>query len=360
VTDSRIPKNFRPSTPSSLEPFNLERDYLTFIAKKDYWINIMGEEAYSAQCNAFKKALNEKQIRIRKRSDDEPYIDKVKGMLLGHLSGEALGVPLESQGSDPSFSHKAVVGGHNWCPGESTEDGDLMICVLKALQNIENFNLTELRESIIEWYVKKPKDVGITNRESIERMINSKTWFGGDNAPKDKQDNGSLMRVAPIAILECREEAINHYIEDQARLTHGSEVCINADRIFIKALKAALTGANQKELFDLIHQAAIKIEPSIASSFRLGSTKHWKNLNASGWVLHTYEVLGWSLNNCASYEEAVIQAVHIGDDACTNGAIVGATFGALYGLQSIPKQWLNSLERYNDIENEIKRIFFRE
>jgi ADP-ribosyl-[dinitrogen reductase] hydrolase len=44
-----------------------------------------------------------------------------------------------------------------------------------------------------------------------------------------------------------------------------------------------------------------------------------------------------------SFEEALVQAVNLGNDADTTGAVTGAIAGALYGLQSIPHRWRDAL-----------------
>ena len=40
-----------------------------------------------------------------------------------------------------------------------------------------------------------------------------------------------------------------------------------------------------------------------------------------------------------TFEEAVLAAVNLGDDADTNGAIAGQLAGAVYGLEAIPRRW---------------------
>ncbi len=44
-----------------------------------------------------------------------------------------------------------------------------------------------------------------------------------------------------------------------------------------------------------------------------------------------------------SFEEAVVLAVNLGDDADTVGAVTGQLAGALYGLGGIPERWLQPI-----------------
>ena len=54
---------------------------------------------------------------------------------------------------------------------------------------------------------------------------------------------------------------------------------------------------------------------------------------------HTYEAAWWCLQNTSSFEEAVIEAVNLGGDADTIGAVTGQIAGRLYGETGIP-DWM--------------------
>ncbi len=44
-----------------------------------------------------------------------------------------------------------------------------------------------------------------------------------------------------------------------------------------------------------------------------------------------------------NFEDALILAVNLGDDADTVGAVTGQLAGALYGATAIPKRWTTQL-----------------
>jgi len=60
--------------------------------------------------------------------------------------------------------------------------------------------------------------------------------------------------------------------------------------------------------------------------------------------------------NSKSYEETVLKAVNLGDDADTTGAVVGGIAGIYYGLVSIPKCWINTVARKDDIIDLARRF----
>ena len=51
-----------------------------------------------------------------------------------------------------------------------------------------------------------------------------------------------------------------------------------------------------------------------------------------------------------SFEEAVTEVVNLGGDTDTAGAILGAMAGAYYGVDAIPKRWLDGLQNRDGIE----------
>ncbi len=56
------------------------------------------------------------------------------------------------------------------------------------------------------------------------------------------------------------------------------------------------------------------------------------------------------LYRTASFEEAILLAANLGDDADTVAAVTGQLAGAHYGASRIPERWLERLYRRADIE----------
>ena len=61
-----------------------------------------------------------------------------------------------------------------------------------------------------------------------------------------------------------------------------------------------------------------------------------------------------SIATTGSFEEAVIEAVNLGGDADTNGAITGGLAGAWYGYDAIPEAWIAALTR--DVRETLDRL----
>jgi ADP-ribosyl-[dinitrogen reductase] hydrolase len=274
-------------------------------------------------------------------------------MLLGLHTGDSLGAPLEFGPSLPDLSHRSMTGGgsFDWRPGQATDDTDLALLVLKAIKGKSSFDLAALRKSLVEYLDAEPVDIGNTTASAIGRLKNGEAFGGTEN--EDEQGNGSLMRVAPLALLDLPDAEIISVIEQQARLTHAHINCLVADRCFVRALKASLNGAQLNEVRAVLLNSVLDFGP-FAEHLTGAESTDWDELPNSGWVVHSLHVLIWSLFNCESFEDALVKVVNLGGDADTNGAICGALWGAIEGVDAIPQSWLAALERREHFEELLK------
>jgi hypothetical protein len=112
--------------------------------------------------------------------------------------------------------------------------------------------------------------------------------------------------------------------------THASDQCRSACRYLAAVLAALIRGEDRavvlspdweplrvlheiKPLHPLIHEVAM-------GSFR---DKQPPAIEGWGWVVKNLEASLWAFYNSDTFEEAVLQAVNLGDDADTTGAICG-------------------------------------
>ena len=69
------------------------------------------------------------------------------------------------------------------------------------------------------------------------------------------------------------------------------------------------------------------------------STREPPAVRGGGYVIDALEAALWALRTTASFEDGVLAAVNLGDDADTTAAIYGQLAGAIYGLEGIPAHW---------------------
>ena len=74
-----------------------------------------------------------------------------------------------------------------------------------------------------------------------------------------------------------------------------------------------------------------------------------QNINSSGYVIDTLEASIWCVLTTKSYKEATLKAVNLGHDTDTTGAVTGGLAALIYGIETIPTEWLEVLARKEDI-----------
>lgn len=82
------------------------------------------------------------------------------------------------------------------------------------------------------------------------------------------------------------------------------------------------------------------IEAICRGSWR-GKARH--EVQASGYVAHSLEASLWSIGRSGTFQQAVLTAANLGEDADTTAAITGQLAGAAWGASAIPGEWRERL-----------------
>lgn len=273
--------------------------------------------------------------------------NKYLGILLGLHCGDSLGATLEFGEANVTPSHTEIIGGgpFNWKAGDATDDTDLMMVVLRSVVS-GKFDEKTCIDGFIQWYNTNPKDIGSSTRWGIEQLIQGRRPVAKENA----QGNGSIMRVAPLALISNINQK---EIEAQCSLTHPHPNCILSDFIFINILQMALNNSSKQEIFN---QALVlsKQNPRLHQKIQNIPSTKWDQLSTSGFVFDTLCCAIWALYHGSSFEESIVLVVNRGDDSDSNGAVAGALCGAFYGANEIPSRWITKLQYKNEISVLIK------
>jgi hypothetical protein len=191
----------------------------------------------------------------------------------------------------------------------------------------------------------------------VYRFIADGNPSAGSDAP-DAAGNGSLVRLAPLAILYPGDaKAARFEARKQSRTTHAAQECLDACALFVSQLVDALTGADKEA-------ATGPRVMSLTAHLLFISGGDWKTktreqIHSSGCVVHTMEAALWSVWQTDNFRDAVLTAANLGDDADSVAAVAGQLAGALYGASGIPKEWLAKLAWRDKIEALANALFER-
>jgi ADP-ribosyl-[dinitrogen reductase] hydrolase len=279
-------------------------------------------------------------------------LDRHRGCLLGLACGDAVGTTVEfkPRGSFPPVTDMVGGGPFGLPVGAWTDDTSMALCLATSLVERGGFDPIDQLERYVRWrdhgYLSSTGhcfDIGITINQALSRFQTERTpWCGPTDARS--AGNGCLMRLAPVPMMFHRDPAATAFWSgESARTTHGAPECVEASQLMGRMLGAALNGASADET--LFGHSAVKYRMPRVKAIASGefSNKSRDQVSGSGYVIHCLEAAAWCVHNSASFEEAVLLAVNLGDDADTTGAVAGQLAGALYGVSAIPTHWLRHL-----------------
>jgi ADP-ribosyl-[dinitrogen reductase] hydrolase len=283
--------------------------------------------------------------------------DRYRGALLGLACGDAVGTSVEfmPRGSFAPVTDMLGGGPFSLAPGKWTDDTSMALCLAESLIVKRGFDPRDQMTRYANWYewgywssTGTCFDIGMTTKAAIHAFLRTGEPFSGSTAP-DTAGNGSLMRLAPIAMYFASDEVLVQEMAARSSMTtHAAPECLDACRLFSVALSRALRACPKDEVLDLsdLPLASSKVKRLAAGEFQ---TKDRTEISGSGYVVESLEAALWCFAKHHNFRATVLEAVNLGDDADTTAAIVGQLAGAYYGVSGIPAQWLTRLHLASEI-----------
>lgn len=275
--------------------------------------------------------------------------DRALGAYLGFAVGDALGATVEFM-TPGEIAHKwgfhvRMVGG-GWLklkPGQVTDDTEMALCVGRAIITSGGWDLKLLCDEFATWLRNVPVDVGNTCRRGIRRYIVD----GSMATPPNEGDagNGACMRNLPVALATlCDEARLREWTLEQCHITHNHPLSDDATLALSRMVQRLVLGGG---FLDCREEARALVAKHPQFRFdRYRGTCSAYIVDTVRTVLHHY-FLADSVRSC------IADTVNKGGDADTAGALAGMLAGATYGARSIPKAWLNRLDK--TVTEEIRR-----
>ena len=285
--------------------------------------------------------------------------ERFAGCLFGLATGDALGTSVEFSPPGSFTPLSDIVGGGPFGlkPGQWTDDTSMALCLAESLVERQGFDARDQMERYIRWYrsgylssTGSCFDIGSTTRTALLRFERTREPFSGSTDP-NSAGNGSLMRLAPVAMLYFNDpaEAIERSGES-SRTTHRAQAALDACRYFGGLLAGALSGESKKTLLSagyapLIdywkrHPLVPEIEEIALGSFKM---RQPPQIRGGGYVVQTLEAALWAFYLSVDFRSGCLLAANLGEDADTTAAVYGQIAGAYYGVQDIPERWRSVL-----------------
>ncbi|WP_294157643.1 ADP-ribosylglycohydrolase family protein [uncultured Selenomonas sp.] len=311
-------------------------------------------------------------------------VNRIKGLLLGHAVGDALGLPVEFSSREELKKHPVTEmrghGTYDMPAGAWSDDTSMTLCLLDAITHDFRGDYRGLMERFVRWKYEgafTPTgvafDIGLGTRKAIARFEHGTDPLECGGNDEMDNGNGALMRIAPLIPYVFVQfgsrlpDGAMELVHDVAALTHRHPRSLIACGIYACIGVQLLRGRSPRKAVWIGYRHAREYYRAAGDAFR----KEWKaydrlrdndafaalpeqDIRSSGYVVDTLEAVIWCLLTTSSYESCVERAVNLGEDTDTVGAIAGGLAGLAYGYDSIPKRWLKVLLEREELLKQVR------
>lgn len=301
-----------------------------------------------------------------------------KDILFGIAVGDALGVPVEFK-SRESIAQKPIVdmigyGTYNLPAGTFSDDSSLAFCLAEALT--QGFSLQTIGNNFVAWLNNNfwtargnVFDVGIATSQAIRRIQNGCNPELAGGMDISDNGNGSLMRILPLLVYTKDKHVSERFqiTKQVSSITHQHIRSVIACFYYLEFARQIINGIDkfqiyknlQTEVSDYLNTLfIIPSEIKLFERLLIGNIYDLtdSDIFSSGYVLHTLEASIWCLLTTDNFKDATLNAVNLGEDTDTTGAVTGGLAGLLYGFETIPKSWTQQIARKEEIEDLANRL----
>ncbi len=286
------------------------------------------------------------------------------GCLVGCAVGDALGAPYEGYWGHQLPGRKALLRGfaevEGYPRGQYTDDTQLTLATVESIVRQRDLAPADIARSIASlWKNHSVVGPGGSCTFAANAFLKTRDWTTC-GAPVGQAGNGTAMRTAVLGLYFLRDsERLPAAVADVSRITHQDPRSVAGGIAIAKAaqLLATLDEGDEVSFCGSIADAIRPYEATFADLIeglpsRLREDRETA-LHAIAWagslkpefsrpiitpfVIPTVLAALWAvLLHRSSWPDAVSEAIHLGGDVDTLGAIVGALAGVRLGASAIP------------------------
>ncbi len=293
----------------------------------------------------------------------EPEIlAKYQGSLIGTFIGDALGAPFEGQTHEQirvKYGRVDSMVEARLGAGTYTDDTEMMISLAESMIPTGNVDPDLFAARLLSNFSEN-RGYGGGSLKVIEKLRQGIAW---QEAAKHAYSggsfgNGAAMRIAPVGVRFFKDlDRLSFEAELSAKVTHTHPQGVEGAKLqaMAVALAAAIGPDDEIDPSSFVAQLASNInddglKKALDFVVELMEQPHdpevvIKTLGADTTALRSVPTAIYSfLRFNGDFAVAVSEAVSLGGDSDTIGAMTGAIAGAHMGVKVIPQEWYDVLE----------------
>ena len=272
---------------------------------------------------------------------------KLYDAVIGLAIGDALGVPYEFK-KRGTFLCKDMVGykTHHQPKGTWSDDTSMVLATLDSLKSNDGKIVpTDMFERFNRWLQNSDYtpfgevfDAGIATCKALKT--------GKPQSGEYDNGNGSLMRILPLAFVPCTEDEIRAV----SAITHAHRISMDACVIYVHVANRILAGEDINEIIP-----TLQYDKPFDRLHRIDQLSA-QEIKSSGYVVDTLEAALWAVSHKSadagkekSFRSDLLDAVNLGSDTDTVGAVAGGLAGIIYGLDDVA-DWVEALQNRQELE----------
>lgn len=304
--------------------------------------------------------------------------DRFRGCIVGLAIGDALGYPAEFRSrqqilatfgpdgltdfvsvDDARWPRHPLIVGATQPPGTFSDDTQMSVAVAQGLLDAGkdaslDAQMTAIAARFAAWSTSPDNNraPGGTCMTGCRRLADGVPWR--EAAVRNSKGCGSAMRVAAIGLLFADDkDQILEVARASSVLTHGHDAAIEGAAAAALAVRLAMRGAGDDEIYDAIVDAtfgrsadfdermrqlpaALEHSPKVALS-KIGLGESWVAEEAVASALYC-------VSRGDDFRQAVLLGANTDGDSDSIAAIAGSIAGARHGLSGIPAAWVAAVE----------------
>lgn len=281
----------------------------------------------------------------------------MSNVLLGTAIGDALGVPFETKlaNYEPlvAWDGKTFLGSehHKLEPGQYSDDTQMSLMVAESLIENHGFNPDDLAQRYVDWIVSgRARGYGKTTLMAVQNLVNGKHW--SESGIAGSYGNGTAMRAAPFGVYFRNDlHSLVSICKMDSAITHASDEA-EAGSIAIGLTAAYAVNGDTSEILDELWRvlpdskvkSVVYSLDSLIDSPYITPEQALRVIGTKADVRQTVPAALYCFLKFNTYHEAVLAAIKAGGDTDTTAAIVGALFGAKYGMRGINQDLAKAVE----------------